>query len=273
MSDESNRAAEFERRLESLAHGDSAAREPGGIEDLALHVRESLAPPAPSAAFSASARGRLLHRLPRQPTKPMPHRKPAFGALRRLAFAVASVLVAFAVGTAGVAYAAQDAIPGDSLYSIKRGVESARWSLTVNPQSQAALLSDLADERMVEVQGLTDAGREALIASALDDYGQTLDELQAVADALPSGARDQMLAQAATRVQQHQQVLARLLEQVPSQAQPAIEQAIERSSHSQEVLEALQSGESPSELAPGQSRTKEPGPKRTPGPRETKAKP
>jgi hypothetical protein len=273
MSDESNRAAEFERRLESLARGDSVERNPGGMEDLALHVRESLVPPAPSAAFTNSARRRLLHRLPRQSAKPMPQRRSAFLALRRLAFAVASVLVAFTVGTASVAYAAQDAIPGDSLYSIKRGVESARWSLTVRPQSQAALLSDLADERMVEVQGLADAGREALIAPTLDDYGQTLDELQAVADALPSGARDQVLAQAATRVQQHQQVLKQLLEQVPPQAQPAIEQAIERSSHSQEVLEALQQGQSPSDLAPGQNKTKEPGPKRTPGPPETKTKP
>jgi hypothetical protein len=273
MSDESNRAAEFERRLEALGRGDSVEREPDDMEDLALHVRESLAPPAPSAAFTNSAKRRLLHRLPRQSAKRMRQRRPTFGALRRLAFAAASVLVALTVGTAGVAYAAQDAIPGDSLYGIKRGVESARWSLTVNPQSQAALLSDLADERMVEVQGLADAGREALIAPTLDDYGQTLDELQAVADALPSGARDQVLAQAATRVQQYQQVLERLLEQVPSQSQPAIEQAIERSSHSQEVLEALQQGQSPSDLAPGQNKTKEPGPKRTPGPPATKTKP
>jgi hypothetical protein len=273
MSDESMRAAEFERRLESLGRGDSVEREPDGMEDLALRVRENMAPLAPSAAFTNSARRRLLHRLPRQSAKPMLQRRPAFGALRRLAFAVASVLVAFALGTAGVAYAAQEAIPGDTLYGVKRGVETARWSLTVNPQSQAALLSDLAAERMREVQGLASAGREALLAPTLDDYEQTLDQLQAIADTLPDGARAQVLVQAAASVQQHQQVLEQLLEQVPPQDVPAIEQAIERSSHSQEVLKALQQGQSPSDLAPGQNKTKEPGPKRTPGPPETKAKP
>ena len=273
MSNESARAAEFERRLESLAHGDSAAPEPGGIEELALHVRQDLAPPAPSAAFSASARRRLLHRLPRETAEPSSQRRPTPGVIRRLAFVVASVLVALTLGTAGVAYAAQDAIPGDTLYGVKRGVEAALSSLTTNPQSQASLLSDLAAERMTEVEGLANAGREALIPETLDDYEQTLDQLQAVADTLSGGARTRALAQAATRVQHHQQVLESLLDRVAPQALPAIEQAIEHSSHSQEVLEALQQGQSPSDLAPGQNKTKEPGPKRTPGPPETKTKP
>jgi len=273
MSDENRRALEFERRLESQVHGDSIWRERDDVQDLARRVRRSLAPPAPRAAFTASARGRLLHRLPRESARPHARQGPSFGAVRRLAFAVASVLLVVALGTAGVAYAAQEAIPGDALYGIKRGVETARWSLTTDPQSQAALLSDLAAERMGEVQGLAEAGREALLAPTLDDYVRTLDQLQAVAEALPDDVQARVLAQATSRVQQHQQILERLLEQVPAQAQPAIQQAIERSSHGQEVLEALQQGESPSDLAPGQDKEKEHKPKRTPGPPETKTKP
>ena len=195
------------------------------------------------------------------------------GMLRRLAFAIASVLVAFSLGTAGVAYAAQEAIPGDALYVVKRGLETARYSLTENPQSQAALLSDLAAERMREIQALADDGRNDLLALTLSDYVQTLDRLQSVANALPADLQHQVLVQALARVQQHEQVLGRLLGQVPSQAVPAIERAIERTSHSQEVLEALQQGESPSDLAPGQDKEKERGPKRTPGPPDKKAKP
>jgi hypothetical protein len=193
--------------------------------------------------------------------------------LRRLAFATASVLLAFSLGTAGVAYAAQEAIPGDTLYSVKRGIEAARYSLTENPQSQAALLSDLAAERMLEIQSLADAGRDTLLDPTLSDYMQTLDRLQSVADALPVNLQLQVLAQASARVQQHEQVLGRLLGQVPIQAMPAIERAIERTSHSHEALEALQQGESPSDLAPGQDKEKERGPKRTPGPPEGKNKP
>ena len=273
MSDESKIAIAFERRLESRASADLTARERGSMEDLALRVRTELAPPAPSAAFVTSAPRRLLHRLSRESARPRGRQRSTFSAVRRLAFAVVSVLLAFTLGTAGVAYAAQEAIPGDSLYDVKRGIETARWSLTTNPQSQASLLSDLAAERMREVQGLANAGREELLAPTLADYEQTLDQLQAVADTLPEGRRAQVLAQATARVQQHQQVLERLLDQVPPQAQAAIEQAIDRSSHSQGVLEALQQGQSPSELAPGQSKTKEPGPKRTPGPRETRTGP
>jgi len=275
MTDERILAAELERRLETRGsrRAPLSAGKPDSLEDLALRVRESLAPPPPRAAFKAAARWRLLHRLPRLPAHSPSRRSPALGILRRLAFATASVLLAFSLGTAGVAYAAQEAMPGDTLYGIKRGLEAARWSLTDDPRSQAALLSDLAAERMREIQALAEAGRDAWLAPTLDDYEQTLDQLQAVADALPEGVQEEVLAQAAARTQQHEQVLKRLLEQVPTQAVPDIERAIERTSHSQDVLEALPQGESPSDLAPGQDKPKEHGPKRTPGPPDGKNKP
>jgi hypothetical protein len=275
MTDERLLAAELERRLEahSSRPASLAAGQPDGLEDLALQVRVSLAPPPARAAFKAAARWRLLHRLPRLPVHAQSPLRPAMGMLRRLAVATASVLLAFSLGTAGVAYAAQEAIPGDTLYGVKRGIETARYSLTENPQSQAALLSDLAAERMREIQALADDGRDALLAPTLSDYMQTLDQLQSVADALPVDLQMQVLAQASVRVQQHQQALERLLGRVPPQALSAMERAIERTSHSHEVLEALQQGESPSDLAPGQDKEKERGPKRTPGPPDGKNKP
>ncbi len=275
MTDERRLAAELERRLEAHSSGAAslAPGQPDELEDLALRVRVSLAPPPARAAFKAAARWRLLHRLPRLPVRAPSPLRPAMGMLRRLAFAAASVLLAFSLGTAGVAYAAQEAIPGDTLYGVKRSIETARYALTENPQSQAALLSDLAAERMREIQALADDGRDALLAPTLSDYVQTLDRLQSVADALPLNLQMQVLAQASARVQQHEQVLGRLLGQVPIQALPAIEQAIERTSHSHEVLEALQQGESPSDLAPGQDKEKERGPRRTPGPPDKKIKP
>jgi hypothetical protein len=273
VTDERRLAAELERRLEahSSQPASPAAGQSDGLEDLALRVRVSLAPPPVRAAFKAAARWRLLHRLPHVPMQAPSRHRPAMGMLRRLAFATASVLLAFSLGTAGVAYAAQEAIPGDTLYGVKRGIETARYSLTENPQSQAALLSDLAAERMREIQALADDRRDALLAPTLSDYLETLDRLQAVGCTSVTSA--QVLAQASARVQQHQQALERLLGQVPSQAVPAIERAIERTSHSHEVLEALQQGESPSDLAPGQDKEKERGPKRTPGPPDGKDKP
>jgi hypothetical protein len=269
VSNESRLALEFERRLEPPGWGEGTS--PGSLEAMAWRVRQDLTPPPPSAAFTAAARRRLLHRLPSRAARSQA--RPALGAVRRLAYALASVLLALTLGTAGVAYAAQEAIPGDSLYGVKRLLESARWSLTADPRSQAALLSDLAAERTREVEELAQIGRGALLAATLDDYGQVLDRLQAVAETLPQEARARVLAQVAARVHENQQVLERLLEQAPEQAAPSIEHAIERSSHGQQVLEALEQAESPSDLAPGQNKTKEPGRRRTPGPPETKGKP
>lgn len=280
MTDERRLAAELERRLEARSSRSAppVGSQPDELEGLAVQLQERLAPPPARAAFKAAARWRLLHRLPRLSAHAPSRRTPALGMLRKLAFATASVLLAFSLGTAGVAYATQEAMPWEALYGVKRGIETARYSLTEDPRAQAALLSDLAAERMREIQALADAGRDALLAPMLSDYVQTLDRLQVVAGALPESLQVQVLAQASARVQQHEQILERLLGQVSTQAVPAIERAIERTSHSQEVLEALRQGESPSDHAPGQNKEeqgkdKERGPKHTPGPPETKSKP
>jgi len=277
MNNESVRAAEFERLLESQSRGSrfasAQAGQQQGLEDLALRVRESLAPPAPRAAFTVSARRRLLHSLPRVPAKSRSRPSAAIGALRRLAFGAASVLLAFSLGTAGVAYAAQDALPGEMLYGVKRGIETARWSLTAEPEAQVELLSSFAAERVQEVEALAEAGSDAFVEQTLEAYQQTLEQLQAVARNLPQGVHAGVLAQAEEQVHQHARVLERVREQVPPQAQAAIERALERTSHSQEVLEQLEQGESPSDLAPGQNKEKENGTKRTPGPSDGKRKP
>jgi hypothetical protein len=270
MTDERSRSADLDRRLSPPAGGTPG---PTGDEQalarFALQVRETLRSPAPRPAFTAAARRQLLSRLP---TAPAP-RLALPGAVRRLAFAAASVLVAFSLGTAGVAYAAQEAVPGDALYGIKRGLETARWSLTGEPEAQVELLSRFAAERVQEVEALAEAGRDALVAQTLEAYQQTLEQLQTVAGGLPQGIRAGVIAQAEEKVQQHARVLERVREQVPPQAQAAIERALERTSHSQEVLEQLQQGASPSDLAPGQDKEREHGPKRTPGPQEGKNKP
>jgi hypothetical protein len=270
MTDERERAADLDRRLSTAAgeFSDDAADEQRLVR-LALDVRRALQPPAPRAAFTASARRRLISRLPAAPSR----RLAISGAVRRFAFAAVSVVLAFTLGTAGVAYAAQEALPGEALYGVKRGLESARWSLTVEPEAQVQLLSALAAERVMEVEALAQAGSEALVVQTLEDYQRTLEQLQSSAAGLSSEARAAALAQAEAQVQQHVIVLERVKAQVPGQAQAAIERALERSSHSREVLEQLEQGGSPSDLAPGQDPAKDRGPKRTPGPPETKSKP
>ncbi len=271
MIDERSRAADLDRRLSAAAASESSdgAAAEHGLADFALEVRQTLQPPAPRAGFTATARRRLLSRLPAAPAP----RRIVPGAVRRFAFAAVSVMLAFTLGTASVAYAAQEALPGEALYNVKRGLESARWSLTADPEAQVELLSAMAAERVREVEALAVSGVDALVEETLEAYQRTLEELQSAAAGVPSEARTAALAQAEAQVQQHVIVLERVKAQVPERAQAAIERALERSSHSRQVLEQLEQGGSPSDLAPGQDPNKDRGPKRTPGPPEPKLKP
>lgn len=274
MADEQSRAADLECRLDPRGSGSGLPARPEGNEEalalLAIRMREGLTPPAPRAAFIATARRRLVNRLP---ARAAPRQQAYTGAVRRLAFATVSVLLAFTIGTAGVAYAAQEALPGEALYGVKRGIEAARWSLTTAPQAQAELLSQFASERVLEVQALAEAGRDSLVGVTLEDYEQTLDQLQSVAGHLPQDIQAKVLAQAEEQVKQDVQVLEGLRLRVPARSLPAIERAVERSSRSQKSLEQIQQGESPSDAAPEQDKPKEHGPKRTPGPPDGKGKP
>ena len=263
MTDEPSRAADLDRRLSAKAADEQ------GLVRFALEVRRALQPPAPRAAFTASARRRLLGRLPAAPSR----RLVISGAVRRLAFAAVSVVLAFTLGTAGVAYAAQEALPGEALYGVKRGLESARWSLTLEAEAQVELLSAFAAERVQEVEALAASGDDVLVGQTLEAYQQTLEQLQTTAGKLPPAVRAAALAQAEAQVRQHVIVLERIKAQVPEKAQAAIERALERSSHSREVLEQLEQGGSPSDLAPGQDPDRQRGPRHTPGPPGGKPKP
>ncbi len=271
MTDERTRAADLDRRLSpTAAEPFDSTNDEQSLMRFALQVRETLRPPALRPAFTAAARRRLLSRLP---TQPAPRRLVVPGAVRRLVFAAASVLVALSLGTAGVAYAAQEALPGEALYGVKLSLESARWSLTAEPKAQVELLSEFAAERVHEVEALAEAGSDALVTQTLEAYQQTLEQLQTVAASLPEGIRAGVIVQAEAQVQQHVIVLERVKAQVPEQARAAIERALDRSSHSREVLEQLEQGTSPSDLAPGRNKAQPHGAQRTPGHPDSKGKP
>jgi hypothetical protein len=70
--------------------------------------------------------------------------KPAFG--------VAMVLIVFAssLGTIGVISAAQNSLPGDSLYTLKTAFEKTQMTLASNQESRAGLSIKFANQRMEE---------------------------------------------------------------------------------------------------------------------------
>lgn len=131
--------------------------------------------PVPDPAFVRNLRERLLtapdealtpadpprHRQV-APARPRPHR-------RRMATLAAGLTLVG--GTAGIAAAAQGTLPGDSLYPVKRGLESIQLQLTTSSASRGRDLLAQASTRVAEAAALlkqsTDARSVALANEAL----------------------------------------------------------------------------------------------------------
>jgi len=80
----------------------------------------------------------------------------------RFAFAtklISAILVAVVGTTAvggGVAAAATNSLPGDTLYPVKLSIENTRLDLASSPTKQANLSLDFADERVEEIEALVE---------------------------------------------------------------------------------------------------------------------
>lgn len=217
----------------------------------------ALRPEGPSRAYIEATQKRLMNRI-RHRTRsagpaPRPRSKPRFGWLRRPVMALASLALAFVVLLAmtGVVYAASESVPGEPLYGVKRGFEQARLSVTLADEARVELLHQYSNERLQEIQALQDSGRVDMLGQASADYELQLSQL---IGGLEAGETDaEQLQEIQASLEHHTTVLEALIETAPAAALPGLRNAAEASSHGQAVMQALQEGRSPSELAPGQN--------------------
>jgi hypothetical protein len=130
--------------------------------------------------------------------------------------------------TTSMAVAAQTALPGDSLYPVKRAIEDVRTDLSADDADKGALLLTSARGRLVEAEQLTrtaspsqgaaiadtlgafdeqateasqmllrayaGSGDEQVIASLRDFTGTSLDSLSVLERTVPDSARDELVA-------------------------------------------------------------------------------
>lgn len=130
--------------------------------------------------------------------------------------------------TTSMAVAAQTALPGDSLYPVKRVIEDARTQLASDDADRGALLLASARDRLDEVDGLTrssspvreaavadtlvafdeqateaaevllgsyaESGDEQVVESLRDFTGTSMDRLSALEGDIPDSARDELVA-------------------------------------------------------------------------------
>lgn len=168
------RAEEFASLLEG--RGGSAAAHSDALE--VVSALRTVVAPQPSAAYVEELRSNLLaaadtllaptaSRLTlaeQVTTAPQRHR-------RKLSVAIGTLAVLGS--TTGVAMAAQSALPGESLYPIKRILESAQTSLSSDDAARASRIMDLAGDRLTETQALADSGSassRAQIPHSLEDF-------------------------------------------------------------------------------------------------------
>ncbi|NIS83111.1 MAG: hypothetical protein GTO14_23570 [Anaerolineales bacterium] len=234
--------------------------------NFAHQVQASLAPAEPKHTFVETSKIRLLNRLRSSQARVPQTKRIRLFRMRwtwKPAYTLVSVFLAALLlfSSFGVAWASTDALPGDSLYGVKRGMEEARLALTLNDESDTALLQAFADERLEELEALLDIGRDDDVNEALTGYEEMLDRLVDQTLELAQVNGEEALKQVETNLAHHEQVLERVKAKAPNNAKAAIEKAKERSQHGKAVVEYLRQGGNPSDLAPGQLKKQTPQPK------------
>jgi hypothetical protein len=166
---------------------------PGEAEELGPLIEQAVYLHAHSAAFDPDpqfvqvSKQRLLKNLSGARGS---MQKPATGPLRwnwllnlggsrALAYRFAVVMVLFIIlfaGGTGVAFASQNALPGDPLYGAKIGLEDLTLAFTPDQQSNILLNMQYADRRLAEIRTLQAQGRFDQVAPALLNYQKHIDQ-------------------------------------------------------------------------------------------------
>jgi hypothetical protein len=175
------RAQQFHELVENSSASGTRVPEYAGLLDVVGALR-AVPPPVADPVFVAALRDQLIAeaetvlaaaaaerddtdaRLRLRPATPQTRRRH-----RRLAAVVSGVALVGASAT--MAVAAQSSLPGDGLYPIKRGIESAHAELTLDRGDRGKVLLDSAGTRLDEAQDLSRLrAHPARVSEALDAF-------------------------------------------------------------------------------------------------------
>ena len=163
--------------LQALLDGGRASSpaSAAGLADL-VSLARALTPVehAPDDAFRAALRDRLVtEAAARVPAPVVPAARARPSAPSRLRQLVATVAVASVVAGVGAAAASTRALPGDTLYGLKRQLEAGQLALARGDLGHGRELLEQADARLTEAERLTagedgsDPATRALVGTAL----------------------------------------------------------------------------------------------------------
>jgi len=172
------RADEFEALLTPGAGARLTDREAARFAELVALVSDLRALPevAPRPEFVGSLRERLMAEadtvLVRQPPAPQRLAMPSSTRPRDRRLATLLGGAELVGATATMAVAAQTSLPGESLYGVKRGIESAQVRMASDDASRGRTLLAQAETRLTELEELAagSGGAEQLIPDTLDTF-------------------------------------------------------------------------------------------------------
>jgi len=172
------RADELEALLSDPASAPSArdAERYGDLLEVVADLR-AVPPVEARPEFVASLREQLMAAadtaLVRQPPAPSRLAMPTSSRTRQRRIGALLGGVALAGSAATMAVAAQTALPGESLYGVKRGIESVQVRLATDDADRGRTLLAQAGNRLTELEELTaDGGHDQLVADTLDAFAR-----------------------------------------------------------------------------------------------------
>ena len=225
----------------------------------AIEAQSKLSPKGPDKRYISTTRIRILNQLQAlqiehhkaRATRPRTRTRLPRPALALLSLVLVLIIMGSGIGVASVS---AKVLPGDTLYPVKRSMEELQLFFTIQPTKDAELLLAFTAERVQEIEDLLKLDPTQDLSPAIQEYDGMLSRL------LETAQEDEVLEDPDVLdlinggISHHQEVLQNVLEQAPPSAQEGLENAIERSSHGKSVIQTIQEGGSPSDLAPGQQK-------------------
>lgn len=194
------RADEFEALLTRGPGAPLSERDAARFAELVELVSDLRALPeaAPRAEFVSSLRESLMAEadtaLVRQPAAPQRLAMPTTTRPRDRRLATLLGGAALVGATATMAVAAQTSLPGESLYGVKRGIESAQVRLAGDDSERGRTLLAQAETRLTELEELAagDGGAVQLVPDTLDAFTEQSGEgVRSLLTAYGSGGSDE----------------------------------------------------------------------------------
>jgi len=122
-------------------------------------------------------------------------------------------------------------LPDSSLYFLKTWWENLQMFFTFNSVAKANLELKLANKRLVEAEKLIEKGKIDLAQRLLEKFQARIEKAIQRTEELKNQGQDvsELVAKLAANSARQQEVLAKVYNQVPTQAQEAILKAMEKS--------------------------------------------